>query len=227
MVTILHGENLVASREKLVELLETAKEKNLTIDRFDAKHLNRAELETKLVKQDLFGSKRLVVIEGLHSLPKSKQKNHLIELLQSATVGLILWEKRDLTKTMLKRFPEAEVHHFKLSNALFNWLDSLRGDKRRLKTQLKKLHQALEREDPYLCFIMLARQLRLLIQLKEGNRPPGAPWMIKKLEKQAQSFSLKQLLQLHQELIRIDHAHKTSTGQLDLTQELDLLLINL
>ncbi len=227
MVTILHGENLVASREKLVELLKSAKDKNLSIDRMEAKNLNRAELETKLVKQDLFGSKRLVVIEGLHSLPRSKQKTQLIELIQSAEIELILWEKRDLTKTMLKKLPEAEVHHFKLSNALFNWLDSLRGDGRQLKNQLKKLHQALERENPYLCFIMLARQLRLLIQLKENNRPPGAPWMINKLEKQAETFTLNQLLKLHQDLVKIDQAHKTSTSQLNLAQELDLLLINL
>lgn len=227
MITILHGENLVASREKLVELLESAKEKNFTIDRFDAKNLSRAELETKLVKQDLFGSKRLVVVEGLHSLPRSKQKKQLLELIQAAEIELILWEKRDLTKTMLKKFPQAEIHHFKLSNALFNWLDSLRGDGRQLQDQLKKLHLALEREDAYLCFIMLARQLRLLIQLKEGNRPPGAPWMINKLEKQAETFTLSQLLKLHQELIKIDQAHKTSASQLTLAQELDLLLINL
>lgn len=227
MVTILHGENIVASREKLVQLLSKAKENQLNIDRLDAKNLNRAELETRLVKQDLFGSKRLIVIEGLHSLPKSKQKTQLINLIKEAEIEVILWEKRNLTKTMLKQFPQAKENHFKLSNALFNWLDTVRGDGKNLATQLKKLHQALTKEDAYLCFVMLTRQIRLLIQVKEGNRPPGAPWMIKKLEKQADTFSLKQLLKIHHQLIEIDYAHKTSTHSLDLAQELDLLLINL
>lgn len=227
MVTILHGENIVASRNQLVKLLEQAKNNNLNVDRLDAKNLNRAQLETRLVKQDLFGSQRLVVIEGLHSLPRSAQKKQLIELIKEADVDVILWEKRDLTKNMLKQFANAQIKHFKLSNALFAWLDTLRGDKKNLKTQLKKFHQALEQEDAYLCFIMLARQVRLLIQVKEGSRPPGAPWMINKLEKQSRSFSLKQLLKIHQQLVALDLAHKTSSHNLELAQELDLLLISL
>ena len=94
MVTILHGENIVASRDKLVELISLAKEKNKTVERVDAKKINLGILESKLVKQDLFGTEILVIIEDLHSLPRSKNKTDLIDLTSQSQVDLILWEKR-------------------------------------------------------------------------------------------------------------------------------------
>ncbi len=226
MMTILHGENTVKSRARLVELLQEKSEQGAAVERVEAKTLARAELETKLVKTDLFGTERVVVIEELHSLPKSQRKNELIELAATSNTDLILWEKRSLTKTMLKKFPQAEVEEFKLSNALFGWLDTLRGNGGQTQ-QLTALHQALAAEDAYLCLIMLARQVRLLIEIKDGSQPAGPPWMMKKMSHQADSFTMPQLLQLHSRLLEIDLAHKTSTNNLELDQELDLLIINL
>lgn len=226
MITLLHGENIVASRDKLVELITQAKNRNKTIDRLDAKKLTPGFLQTKLIKQDLFGTERVIVIEDLLSLPRSKQKSALIDLVASCQADVILWGKRDLTKTMLKRFNQAKIHHFKLSKNLFTWLDSLRGDSQNTSEQIKLLHQALNTEDAYLCFIMLARQIRMLIQALD-NQLSGPPWMVKKIQHQAQSFQLNQLLQIHSQLLEIDHRHKTSSNTLELDQELDLLLLNL
>lgn len=227
MLTILHGENVVASRNELVKLLSEAAEKGREVERLDAKSLSLGELEEKLVSQDLFGTERIVVIEGLHSLPRSKQKTQLIELVASANISLILWEKRDLTKTMLKKFPEAEVKNFKLSKALFAWLDTFSGSPSMAKKQVKAFHQALEQEDPYLCLIMLARQIRMLIEAAETGQVSGPPWMAKKLVSQAKSFTLDQLLDIHSRLLTIDHKHKVSGNTLELSQELDLLLLSL
>lgn len=226
MLTLLHGENVVASREKLVELITQAKNKNKTIERLEAKNLTPGLLETKLVKQDLFGTEQMIVLEGLHSLPRSKQKSLLVDLISQSQVDVMLWEKRSLTKNMLSKFPQAQIYEFKLSSALFKWLESLRGDGQKTADQVKKLHQALESEDAYLCLIMLARQVRMLLQVSEGEFS-GPPWMKNKLRAQADSFSLEQLLQLHTQLLEIDLKHKTSTNTLELDQELDLLLLKL
>ena len=227
MLIILHGENIIDSRNKLVELINDAKNKNKSIERLDAKKINPGILESKLVKQDLFGTEITIIIEELHSLPRSKQKKLLVELIAKSEVSVILWEKRKLTATMLKKFPQAKTIEFKLSNSLFNWLDSLSGNKKNRKQQITTLHQALKDEDPYLCLIMLARQTRMLIQVKESGTMAGSPWMVQKIKKQSQLFSLQQLLNIHRQLLNIDLHQKTSTNALNLDQELDLLLLNM
>lgn len=227
MLTILHGENIVDSRNKLVELITNAKNKNKSVERLSVKKISPGILESKLVKQDLFGTEITIVVEELHSLPRSKQKNLLIDLIAKSEVNVILWEKRKLTAAMIKKFPQAKTTEFKLSNALFSWLDSLSGNKKNKKQQVVKLHQTLETEDPHLCLIMLARQIRMLIQVKDSGSMPGAPWMVQKIKKQGQLFDFQQLLNIYSQLLNIDLRQKTSTNALNIDQELDLLLLNM
>lgn len=224
MITILHGEHEPKSRQRLVELLTVAKNKQSSVERVEAKQLTLPMLEALTAQGDLFGSNRLVVIEGLHSLPKSKKQTEFIQYITGAGTDIILWEKRTLTKTMLAQFPQARVEEFKLSKSLFGWLDSLNGSSADRTRQLRLLHQVLAQEDAFFCLVMLARQIRLLIQTKDGETLKGPPFMIAKLNKQAASFNLAQLLKLHAKITEIDLKQKTSSSQLELTQELDLLL---
>lgn len=227
MMTIIHGENTILSRNKLVDLLNQKKQKAKHIHRLDAKELTEAELETILGESDLFGTQKIVVIEGLHSLPKStKQKNLLKMCAQSQTHEIILWEKRELTATMLKGFPNAEIFGFKASKTLFTWLDSL-GKKDDESKKIKLLQEAITSDGEYFCFIMLIRQLRMLIQAKTGEKIGGAPFMIAKLQKQAQQFSIEQLLRLYKQLLTFDYAQKTSKNILSMNQWLDLLTLKL
>lgn len=227
MFTILHGENLPKSRQKLVELIQESKNKGQQIKRLQAKKLTLAELETALMAQDLFGNTQVVVIEELHSLPTSQRKKDLITLLSKAQIPIILWEKRALTKTMLKKFPQAKDTEFKISKTLFAWLDSLDGKTKNKTSQLKLFHQTIETEAPELCLVMLARQIRLLIQAKEGEKISGPPWMAQKLQRQNQKFTFSQLLKIHQNLLILDIKQKTSQLSLELAAELDLLLLRM
>jgi DNA polymerase III delta subunit len=74
---------------------------------------------------------------------------------------------------------------------------------------------------------MLARQIRLLIQAKDGGAIAGPPFMVTKLKQQASGFSLAQLLTLHNQLVEIDYGIKTSTDAMTVRQQLDLLLLRL
>lgn len=223
---ILHGENIIKSRQRLVELIEAAKKAGKDVERLGAAKLKPAELETALQKTSLFGTEQLVVIEELHSLPRSAQKNLLINIVSQANVDVILWEKRALTPTMLKVFPNATVEQFKLSNSLFAWLDAL--SPKTDKKQYMRLAEAAQRANgEQMCLAMLIRQVRLLIQVKDGAVPAGPPFMISKLKKQAQDFSLDKLLDLHSQLFTIDLNSKTSNSFLTVGQELDLLGVNL
>ena len=225
MITIIHGDNHIQSRERLSQILSSAKGRDTEIVRLVGAQLSESVLEEVFGSSNLFGSSRLIVIEELHSLPKSKKKDQLIDQVARAEQeDIVLWEKKLLTKTQLKKFPDAKVDEFKTSSVLFKWLDQIGAkDKKKI---LQLFHQALETEEEYFCFIMLIRQIRLLIHTKEGTAS-GAPFMQAKLAKQAQSLSLEQLLSIHAKLLEIDYQQKRSLSPLSLTQQLDLLLLEM
>lgn len=230
---ILHGDNTTASRAHLVTLLDQARVQGREVIRLEAKRLDIPQLQDSLGSSSLFGQPRLIVIEELHSLPKSKKKEALLDAVATITAQLddqtlvVLWEKRALTTTMLKRFGLAQVTEFKLSSALFKWLESLSPQPTTKPAQLKLLHQALAQDDVFMCQAMLIRQVRLLLQARDGGVIKGAPFMIAKLKKQAQFFTMDQLLKLHARLLEIDLEEKSSNRSLSLEQKLDLLIIEL
>lgn len=222
---ILHGEHTVASRNRLQELLDAARAAGTRIVRLSGNSLDRATLETKLGNLSLFGQEQLIVIEQLLSGRTSNKKKAAIEYLAEINPEeVILWEDKALGKRALKPFANAQAEEFKLSKVLFNWLDSF-GTKPK-PTQLKLLHQVLEQEDAYFVFIMLARQLRLLIQIADSGTAKGHPYTIKKAKSQTRNFSLEQLLALHAKLLEIDYRQKTSQNRLTLAAELDLLVLS-
>jgi len=221
---LLHGDQQSASRQKLTQLIEEAKVNKLEINRIEAETLSLGLLENLLGRTSLFGIEELIIIEGLHSLPISKLRKNLIENLSklNQNKSLILWEKKALSKTQLNKFAGAKIQEFKIKKIMFDWLDAIEP-----KAQPNKViglfHQASAQEDVNFCFLMLARQIRLLIQTKENKVPlAGHPFTLSKLRRQAQKFTLKKLLELHQKLLAIDLRQKTSASGLDLVEELDL-----
>jgi DNA polymerase III delta subunit len=229
---ILHGENIVQSRNRLAEFITQTKQAGRELTRLEAKQLDLAILGQTFGTQSLFGEEKVIVIEELHSLPKSKKKDELIAAVASYgkdATQVIIWEKRTLTPTMLKKFAGAKSEEFKLTNSLFKWLDGLTGQpsSSTQKTQLQTLRQAITHDGEVMCLFMLARQLRLLLQAQEGNFTGLPPFMIGKLSKQAQTFTLEQLLKMHHRLLQIDESQKTSASRLGLGQRLELLLVGL
>ena len=222
MLTILHGENIVFSRQKLLELTRAFKKKGGEVVNKEAKKISIADLEQLLGETNLFDQSKLVVLEGLHSLPRSKRKTDLTEMVSATSAEVILWEKRNLTKTMLKKFPEASDFEFKLSNQLWKWLDNFGS-----QPNLKLLKEVIEQNGAEMTFAMLCRQIRLLIQIKDTGTMSGAPFMIFKLKKQAKQFTLVNLLSLHKKLLNLDIKAKTSGNLLNLDQSLDLLVLSI
>jgi DNA polymerase III delta subunit len=219
MLTIIHGENIIQSRDKLVQVINQAKQAQAKVIRLSAERLQVPELESKLVQTDLFGNKRLIVLEGLHSLRRSKRKKQLIQLVTNSSVDVCLWEERKLTKNMLKKLEADQVFFYKLGSSVFKWLDKV-GPKAK-QQQLRLLQTALKDNDPYMCFAMLARQVRLLILAKDGGKIPGPGFVQRKVKRQARQFSLKRLLRLHQRLHQIDQQLKTSSHYRQLSQLLE------
>lgn len=223
-LTILHGDHHVNSRAELQKTIDEAIHANTQIERIETKSLETTTLELLLGTQDLFAQPKLYIIETLHSLPQSKRKKELIELIAKIGEGetqIILWEKKALTATQLKKFSTAKQQLFKLSSALFQWLD-LFGSKG--KTQFLKLDEAVRNDGKEFCFLMLARQIRYLIATKSGNPLPGAPFMLQKLRKQATQFSLQQLFDIQERLTFLDYQMKI--GQpINLVHEIQRLML--
>jgi DNA polymerase III delta subunit len=225
MITVLHGEKHIASRNELAKRVALAESQGFSVRRYDAKKLDRPLLESALGTNELFAPKTTVVIEELSSLPKSKKKDELISMISSAAVDVLLWERKLLTMTQLKPFAGAQIQAFKTSPGVFIWIDSLRPNN--LVQMLDLLRKAVDQDGAEMCFIMLMRQIRLLLQAKDGGQLKIAPFMIGKVQKQASVFQIENLLSLHKELLAIDLAQKTSTMNLSLHDTLAHLMLRL
>jgi len=228
MFIILHGDNQVASRQKLNELITAQKSAGVEeIIRLDGAKIDQNQLVQEAASTSLFGSNRLVVIESLFSRVKSQQKKALLQYLHQSMSDLpeiIIWEPKALTKTDLKSFTSVQIQEFKLTKTLFSFLDSLRPGNSSASFRL--LEKTRQHEADELIFFMLVRQVRLLIQVKDqvAKLPP---WQKQKLTRQANQFSTQQLISLHHQLLEIDRSIKTGKTLLPLSAHLDLLLAKL
>lgn len=229
MITLLHGDNHVQSRTALTTALHRAKETGQLIVHLEFKNLELRQLQSTLESQSLFGDPQLFVGEELHSLPKSKRKDELCtylgQLSQTAAPVVLLWEKKLLTATELKRFAGAKVTAFAATRVMFSWLQALTGQaspsaKQRMLTLFRA---AVESDGEQFCSAMLARQVRLLLQAKEGSLPPTQA----KVLSQARLFSVSQLHWLHQQLTLIDQRQKSAHSLLSLASELEFLQMSL
>lgn len=225
-MTIIHGDNTIKSRQSLIELLSSFKSSGKEITQISGKNLTAAVLEQAIGGQSLFGSDAVVVIEELHSQQDSAKRKQLIKMLAESSAEIVLWEKRLLTATMLKKFKDAKVETFKASSILFSWLDGL-GQKGDRTKQLQQLQDICRQESAQFCFTMITRQIRLLLAAKDDGKLKTAPFIVAKLKKQGQNFSLEKLLSLHERILQIELGQKRGLSKLSMEQQLSLLVLDL
>ncbi len=226
-MVIIHGEDIVSSRNHLNNLILASTAKDLEIKRHSAKDLDLTLVAQILEGLTLFGKKPVLVIEGLFSLPKSKNKDLLLDFLAKySDQEIILYEAKALTPTMVKLFPKARISDYKPAPIVFTFLESLRPGSAsrslRLFTALENAGQPAE-----LVFAMLVRQVRLLVQALEPSSLKVAPWQATRLTTQARAFGEERLLKLHRSLYQIDKGIKTGANPTDLSIQLFNLVAGL
>lgn len=222
MITLIHGDNQAKSRLKLIELVTAAKQLGTTVTTLNGASLTEGELESALGSTSLFATRHVLVIENLLAGVRSKHKTTLIEMAKQATSDIIIWENKTLTAAGAKQVLGAKVEAFPISSSVFTWLDQL-GSSNSVSKKLATLHQALEQNDPQLCLALLARQVRLLIQVHTNTSVAMAPFALTKLRQQVRNFTLPQLLTMHAKLHQLDVEQKQSGKLVDVRQELELL----
>lgn len=220
-MTIIHGDNIVGSREKLHQIVAEAKTKKKEVTYLEGKKISLADIEVALQSNSLFGSDKSIVIEQLFSRPHSKKRTELMEYLsKNRDTEVILWDKKVLTAAQKKKLAPDQEFQFKTSKKLFAWIDSI-SPQTSIQKRLHLYQETLSQEDAYLCFYMLTQRMRQLLIISEGGNPGGAPFMISKMKSQARQFTQQQLESIHTSLYKIDRETKTEgPKQLTLEQKL-------
>ena len=225
---ILHGENIVLSRQKLKEKVTEFKEKTKgEVLLFDG-NVNLIDIQQAFQSLSLLGQHQLVVIENLFGGRKTKEKEKVIDFLKGIKPNnLIIWEAKKIDDRVLNAF-QGQILKFDLSPAIFQFLDSLRPEN--TKSSLLLFHQTLKQLPPEMIFFMITKHLRLLILAsdlgKKGlkNMPP---WRQGKLVSQGNQFGLDKLLNTYKRLLKIDCQQKTGKTPFSLSSQLDLLIASL
>jgi len=225
-MVILHGDDYVASRQELNQLIDGARQKNQSVSRLEAGSLEFTELTQLVESRSFFGEDNLIVIFGVLGQAKSSQKEKILDYLkENQQANIIIYEAKEIGATALKPFTQTKVIHHKPAPVIFNFLDSLKPGNAKSVVEYQKLLD--QKTEPEFIFAMLVRQARLLIQATSPGNLKMPPWMKNKLVSQARAFSLDRLLSFHENLYQIDKNIKTGRNSLDLSTQIFSLLLNL
>jgi|GEM_PF-569403 len=225
---IIHGDNLVESRNYLNSQIAAARKKKQLITRIEVKDLNLTDLIQFTKSNSIFNQDSLIVIFNFFSLLPSNKKTEIIQYLKNnQTLNLILYQDRTIPSPTIRSFNKTQVQYFKQNPIIFNFLESIRPGNS--TDTLKWFYQLQSQgESAEMIMAMIIRQIRLLISLSGAdNNFQLSPWQKNKLLKQVKFFRPQQLLELHQELYLIDKNLKTGVNPLDLSTQLENFLLGL
>ncbi len=240
---MLFGDNIVESRNKLSEF------NSRTYPDFEIVKAGSCDTQMQfdeaLQTQSMFENKKLLIFENFFKgrAPKWKTEIDFKNLAESESV-YIFWEEEDINivgKNLSRVLPKTQVFEFKIPNLLWNFLDGIGGaDKPArlparqggLSLRIKDLNQILKTVDANYLFLMLVRQFRLLLIIKENWRDYPSEYkrltfQKYKLASQAKNFSLEKLKEAYNNLLSIEERAKTGKGIYSFHTELEKFLINL
>lgn len=222
MVIVLHGDNQVASRNRLQELKEDYEKRGKEVVFFDGKTATLEQIMLAASTNSLLGEERLVVAEGFFA-----SKKIIRDLgLRLKGVNVIFWEGTELSKTLLSGFPKSwEIRNFPIPQVVFKFLDMLMPGKP--QSALRILH-TLAGDDAFSLLPLLGWHVRYLIWASTQPDSLNLPaWRKQKLVFQASRFKIEKLYSLHEQLLSLDKSLKTGTNVLPPLVSLELLVIRL
>jgi hypothetical protein len=207
MITILHGDDLVASREELNKIRFRYKSVDLVDREF-------SKLAQVAASQLLWDDQRLILVENFF---KEKAKLEL----SVVTSDVVFWEGETISKTALAQFEGTKglrIQEFTIPVLIFRFCEAIGvSDKRRVYELFKEV---LKTQDVEYVFLMIVRQFRLLLcpDLATG-------WQKDKIVSQGKKIGLDRLKLIFEKLLLIDYRSKTSGLINGLESEIELLLI--
>lgn len=222
MITIICGEDIVASRKYFTDLKNEYIKKGYEIQEVVANQIS--DIDRWMGESiGLFSSKAVFVTQGLNKTISRKvsEKKNIEMLSRNKEVILLDWEE-SLTGREVKMAKLVTLKEFKLDQSIFKLTDACYpGNLERFCTILESLPAKIE--DGFI-FFMLVKHLRNLILVKSNQKPARMmDWQIWKLQKQAKYWSSDSLITFYDNLQRIDVRIKTSNNPYSLRRSLDIL----
>lgn len=229
MITIIHGEDTIKSREYFL----SEKQKKKDAIALEGVSVTATDLLQALQGNDLFNETKYIFAEEFFSKRKpGKETDEIISIIkQNQAANIIFWESKQLTPKQIAIFKNPVIKQFKPSPVLFQFLDMLKPGNG--LQEIKKFHEVVEAEEEQFVFFMLIRQVRLLLALLDDGTEfideikRMQPWQKTKLQKQAKQFTSEQLISLYNKLYQLDFEQKTGSLRLPLTHSIDFLLAEL
>lgn len=225
MITLIHGNDTLTSRKYYLDQKDS---QSLT---FDGENMNLVELEQSLAGSGLFGSTKKIFIENLFTRKSSKNLESIGKLLTTYKDSEVyFWADKEIGVKVLSGFPKPENKLFKIPQNIWNFLDNLRPS---TKANVSSFHRTLNETETEIIFAMIIRQFRLMLGLIQNSKDNIdeikriAPWQKTKLMRQASLFGEEKLKVIYKKLYKIDKTTKTGKTNLTLTQNIDILLLEI
>lgn len=229
MIIIIHGNDVIKTRDKIQEYKKAYSEINI----IEGKDLLLENLKQNLEANSLFyeDKKRLLIVENLFS--KNKTKDTILDYLinNSLSQDLLIWEEKEVkNKDFSELAKKSQVVKFNLPPIIFKFLDSLYPGN--IKEVISYLNALIKTADIEMVFFMMVKLYRMLIQAKSGTKKGSSDydnimsWQKTKYHHQANKYSFIQLIYIYRYLEKIDYDIKNGKTDIDLISQLRLLFIN-
>lgn len=225
MITLIQGNDTLSSRKYFLDQKDS---ESLT---FDGENINLVELEQSLAGSGLFGSSKKIFIENLFSRKSAKNLDAIGKLLTAnQNLNVYIWADKEVGVKALTTFPKIENKVFKIPQNIWNFLDNLRPS---TSSNVSSFHRTLKESETEIIFAMIIRQFRLMLSLIQDSKDNIdevkriAPWQKTKLMRQASLFGEEKLKAIYKKLYLIDKKTKTGKTNLTLTQNIDILLLEI
>lgn len=230
MITIIHGDDILTSRQHFLDL----KKNNSDALLLDGETLILTDIVQAAEGEGLFSKENTIFIESFLSKRKqSKEFDNILTYIvkNQEKTAFIFWEGKEIGKKLLAPFKNPKIQLFAFPNVLFSFLDSIKPGSGNIS--IKTFHAVTETIKEELVLFMLVRQFRLLLSVfeKSANNIDEvkrlAPWQLTKLQRQAHFFSKEQLMNIYKNLGKLDSGLKTGSLNLSLTQAIDFFLLEI
>lgn len=225
MLTIICGEDSIASRKYFTDQQRLLREKDFEVDNVDYHQVLELD-ETGASESSLFALKRAYFTHSLNKkvFKKMSDRNEkkIKAIIASKEIQVFDWEEETSSRD-LKSIKGIIIKEFKPDKNIFKLMDSCYPGN--LKNFIDTLNTLSESTEDIFIFIMLARHMRNILITKMGEKIPKLmSWQIGKLANQARYWEIKNLINFYQGLHRIDVNSKTSGTPFSVKKSLDILV---
>jgi hypothetical protein len=222
MLTIICGEDTVASRAYFITLQEEYQKKGYFLDKIQPNQIEEVA-HSQTDGGMLFFEKRVYVVQNLTSYTARKKSKEFEATMQSLIANkqleIIDWEEKSGREIKLKA---SQVKEFKPSASIFQLQEACYPQN--LQSFVKQLNAVADTQEEGFIFTMLARHTRTLLLAKTNQLPSTVPfWMKKKFQDQADKWTLEGLTGFYEGLAKLDLSTKTNHNIYGIKGSLELL----